>query len=92
MKSKDIIKRLSAYLKPYSIRFIEALLCMVVVAGIKSGRVYLLKPGLDKLIESKDANLLVIFSAVLIVLTVTHAIFTYIQNYLLAYLGQPVTI
>jgi len=92
MKSKYIIKRLSAYLKPYHIRFIEALLCMVVVAGVKSGRVYLLKPGLDKLIASKDANLLVVFSAVLIGLTVIHAIFTYIQNYLLAYIGQRVVI
>ncbi|MBA3065886.1 ABC transporter ATP-binding protein/permease [bacterium] len=92
MKAKHIIKRLSAYLAPYRIRFIEALLCMVVVAAVKSGRVYLLKPGLDKLIESKNVNLIVIFSAALIVLTLIHAVVTYIQNYLLAYIGQRVII
>jgi len=92
MKTKNIMKRLLVYLKPYRIRFVEALLCMIVVAAVKSGRVYLLKPGLDKLIESKDTNLLIIFSAALIVLTVVHAVFSYIQNYLLAYIGQKVII
>ncbi|MBA3052831.1 ABC transporter ATP-binding protein/permease [bacterium] len=92
MKTKDIMKRLAVYLKPYRIRFVEALLCMIVVAAIKSGRVYLLKPGLDKLIESRNANLVILFSAALIVLTVIHAVFSYIQNYLLAYIGQRVII
>ena len=92
MKSKEVFKRLIKFLKPYKIRFAEAMLSMVVVAALTSGRVYLLKPGLDKLIETRDMNLLKLFVAVILLITVLHAVFSYIQNYILAYIGQHVVI
>ena len=92
MKAKEAMRRLSKFLRPYRFRFAEALACMVLVAGLKSVRVYLLKPGLDKLIASRDMNLLVLFSAVIIVITLVHSVASYIQNYILAYIGQHVII
>jgi len=92
MKTKELFKRLIKYLKPYRVKFIEALLCMAVVAVLTSGRVYLLKPGLEKLMESKDMGLLKLFVAVVIFITVLHAAFSYIHTYLLAYIGQHIII
>lgn len=92
MKSRELFTRLIKFIKPYRIKFIEALLCMAVVAVLTSGRVYLLKPGLDKLIETRDMGLLKLFAAVVLLITVLHAVFSYIHTYLMAYIGQHISI
>ncbi|MCD6423227.1 MAG: ABC transporter ATP-binding protein [Elusimicrobia bacterium] len=92
MKNWHIYKRLFKFLKPYKTRFIEAIIAMVFIAGLTSFRVYLLKPGMDRLIKSKEIKILLFFSLLLIIATVLHATFSYIQAYLLSYIGQKITI
>ncbi|MCD6413444.1 MAG: ABC transporter ATP-binding protein [Elusimicrobia bacterium] len=92
MTSKKVAARLAKFLKPYKTRLFAAFVCMVIVAALNSAMVYLLKPGLDKIISTKKYSLLLYFGGIMIFIVILHAGFSYIQNYLLAYIGQNVII
>ncbi|NLX18038.1 MAG: hypothetical protein GXY53_01970, partial [Desulfobulbus sp.] len=57
MTNKDIIRRLSAVLKPHSRKLVVAMVTMVAVGGFNALQAYLVKPLLDEIFIKKDATL-----------------------------------
>ena len=87
----NVYARLAPYLRPHRIRFVQACVAMLGVAVFNGGSLYLLKPIVDNVFVSKDFTMLwlVIVGVPLLVLTKT--VFSYIQNYLMSWIGQRIT-
>jgi len=84
-------RRFWAYVRPYRSRLAQACLAMVGVAALNGASVYLLKPIVDHVFVSKDFDMLwlAIVGAPLLVAAKTAA--SYVQNYLMSWIGQRVT-
>src|SRR5271170_4675783 len=87
----NIYSRFIPYLKQYRMRFAQASLAMCAVAIFNGASIYILKPIVDQVLISKDFTLLwlAIIGVPLIVAMKTVA--SYIQNYLMSWIGQRVT-
>ena len=84
----NLLKRLFAYVKPYRIRFLEALSCMALVAGLTSLLMYLIKPTFDKIFTQKNAEMIPYIILIIICCALAKGLFQYYQSYLMAYIGQ----
>ncbi len=84
----DLLKRLFAYVKPYRIRFLEAMVCMALVAGLTSLLMYLIKPTFDKIFTQKNPQMILYIVLIIIGCALAKGIFQYYQSYLMAYIGQ----
>lgn len=85
------VRRLWPYLAPHSTRFLQACLVMLGVATLNSLSVWLLQPIVDHVLVSKQTELL--YGLVLLIPTVffLKMVLTYIQSYLMSWLGQRIT-
>jgi len=54
---QDFFKLLN-YVKPYKLRLLGALLCMVIVGGLTSASAFIVKPAFDNIFLSRDAFML----------------------------------
>jgi subfamily B ATP-binding cassette protein MsbA len=84
----NLLKRLFAYVKPYRIRFLEAMLCMAFVAGLTSLLMYLIKPTFDRIFTQKNAEMIPYIVLIIICCALAKGLFEYYQSYLMAYIGQ----
>lgn len=84
----NVFSRLMPYLQPYRLRFAQACVAMLGVAIFNGGSVYLLKPIVDHVFVSRDFTMLWLVIVGVPVLVALKTIFSYMQNYLMSWIGQ----
>jgi|CXWL01.1.fsa_nt_gi subfamily B ATP-binding cassette protein MsbA len=84
-------RRLSRYLRPYRARFAWACAAMVAVSAFNGLAILLLKPIVDEVFIAKDLRMLALAVVAVPLLVSLKAAASYIQNYLMSWVGQRVT-
>jgi len=84
------IGRLLGYLKPYKKRFVYSMFCMVFVALFQSLLMLLIKPAIDKIFANHQKEYVLPIVAGIVTAGFLKFFFSYMQNYLLAWIGQKV--
>jgi subfamily B ATP-binding cassette protein MsbA len=79
------------YLRPHSRRFAWAVAAMCAVAAFNGGAVLLLKPIVDRIFIARDMRMLWLTVAAVPLLMAGKTAVSYIQNYLMSWIGQSVT-
>ncbi len=83
-----LLKRLFVYVRPYRVHFLEAMVCMALVAGLTSLLMYMVKPTFDKIFAQKDAKVIPYVMMIIILCALGKGLFEYYESYLMAYIGQ----
>jgi subfamily B ATP-binding cassette protein MsbA len=83
-------RRFRRYLRPYLGRFGWACAAMLVVSAFNGLAILLVKPIIDRLFIAKDMNMLWLAVFGLPFLVVLKSIASYVQNYLMSWIGQRV--
>ena len=86
----ELYKRLLKMARPHTMKFIWAMLCMVVVGGTTSAIAFLIKPAMDDIFMNKDADALKLMPIVVIVIYFLKAGATYAQTVLMNQIGQRI--
>ncbi len=81
-------KRLVVYLKPYWGHLVIATVSMGAVAGLNALRIWLVKPLQDQVFQAHDWKMLKTLLWAVPVISIALGFFSYIQNYLMAAIGQ----
>ena len=84
-------RRLARYLKPYRSRFGWACVAMIAVSAFNGLVILLLKPIVDEVFIAKDLRMLALAVAGVPLLVAFKAVASYIQNYLMSWVGQRMT-
>ena len=84
--------RLMIYIRPYKLRLIAALICMVLAAGANLVVPWIIKDVIDKVFSNKDMVMLNIITVGILITFFLRGIFFYSQTYLMSYIGQRVII
>ena len=79
------------YLRPHRRRFAWAVAAMCAVAAFNGGAVLLLKPIVDRIFIARDLRMLWLMVAAVPLLMAGKAAVSYVQNYLMSWIGQSVT-
>lgn len=87
---KLIIKKLFVYVKPYIKYLIISSISMVMVGGLTALVAYLIKPVLDDIFISKNKQMLVLLPIAVVIVYLLKGIFTYLQSWYAAYVGENV--
>jgi subfamily B ATP-binding cassette protein MsbA len=87
----SVRRRLARYLKPYRGRFGWACLAMIAVSAFNGLAILLLKPIVDEVFIAKDLRMLALAVAGVPLLIALKAAASYIQNYLMSWIGQRVS-
>ncbi len=82
--------RILAYVKPYWRRAVLAVICMIVLGAISVVPALLVKNLIDDLFISKNAWMLTVLPAVIVLTYVLKGVFAYGQSYFMFWLGQRV--
>jgi len=82
--------RLLGFLKPYWGKLAFAMVFMALVAGTNGLTAYVVKPVLDNIFFEKNASMLLLIPFGVILLYFAKGTFTYVQAYLMGYVGQKV--
>jgi len=90
MNKKNILLRLLRYAYPYKKRFFAALISMIIVGALTSLIAYLVKPAINRAFINKDQKFLYLVCVAVVAVSVVRGIFYYVQNYLMAWIGQKV--
>ena len=86
----ELYKRLLQFVKPYRMKLILAMICMVSVAICTAGSAWLVQPALDKIFIDKSMRMLFIIPLLIVGLYLFKGIFFYGQSYLMNYVGQRI--
>ena len=86
----ELYKRLLHFVKPYRMKLILAMICMVSVAICTAGSAWLVQPAMDKIFIDKSMQMLFIIPLVIVGLYLLKGIFFYGQSYLMNYVGQRI--
>ncbi len=86
----ELYKRLLHFVKPYRMKLILAMICMVFLALSTAGTAWLVQPAMDRIFIDKDMNMLYLIPALIIGLYFIKGIFYYGQAYLMSYVGMRV--
>ena len=84
----NIFWRIVAYLKPYRLRLLLAILCSGGVAAGQGATAWLVAPVLQDIFIDFNAESRVILPLTLLGITILKACFSYGQGYLMGYVGQ----
>ncbi len=84
-------RRFRRYLRPYLGRFGWACAAMLVVSAFNGLAILLVKPIIDRLFIAKDMNMLWLAVFGLPLLVALKSVASYVQNYLMSWIGQRVT-
>ena len=84
-------RRLLRYVKPYLGRFGWACVAMAGVSAINGLGILLLKPIVDEVFIAKDLRMLALAVAGVPLLVALKAVASYVQNYLMSWIGQRVS-
>lgn len=87
----SVSRRFAGYLRPYLGRFGWACAAMLAVSAFNGLSVLLLKPVIDRVFIAKDYRMLWLAVAGVPLLVVLKSIASYVQNYLMSWIGQKVT-
>ncbi len=87
----NVPARFLPYLSPYWRRFAWAVTAMCGVAAFNGGAVLLLKPIVDRLLIARDLRMLWLTVAAVPLLMAGKTAVSYVQNYLMSWIGQSVT-
>ena len=88
----DLYKRILCYIKPYLHVLAAALLCTMLAAAGNLYLPWIFRDMIDKVLTAKDAYMLNMISASIVVIFFLRGIFLYGQNYLMSWVGQRVII
>lgn len=83
-------KRLLAYLKPYRLHLLWAMMSMIVYALSMAGLARLMKPTLDEVFIEQDPSMLKFIIIALIAVDAARGVSDYFQSYFMAYVGLSV--
>lgn len=87
----SVRRRLLRYVKPYLGRFGWACVAMVAVSAFNGLGILLLKPIVDEVFIAKDLRMLALAVAGVPLLVALKAVASYVQNYLMSWIGQRVS-
>ena len=87
-----LYKRILSYIKPYLHVLFAALVCTMLAAGGNLYLPWIFRDMIDKVLSARDAYMLNVISASIVVIFLLRGIFLYGQNYLMSYVGQHVII
>ena len=85
-----VTQKLIRLVKPYWLKLIGAMACMMVVAGVTAFMAYLVKPVLDDVFFQKKLATLSLLPPLIIVLYLVKGGFAYGQSYLMSFVGQKI--
>ncbi|HMK64936.1 MAG TPA: ABC transporter transmembrane domain-containing protein, partial [Thermodesulfobacteriota bacterium] len=85
-----ITQRLIQLIKPYWLRLLGAMICMMVVAGVTSLMAFMVKPVLDDIFFQKKMSTLSLLPPFIIVLYIVKGFFAYGQSYLMSFVGEKI--
>ncbi|MDI6640845.1 MAG: ABC transporter ATP-binding protein [Elusimicrobiota bacterium] len=85
-------KRILKYFRPYLPRFISAILCMAVVAGLNGSIRLIIKPTIDKVFFEKNLTALYLIALAIPTIYFLLGVFNYAKTYLMAYIAQKITL
>ena len=88
--NKEIYIRIYALAKPYKVKLLLAMVCMVVFAGLSTTQAWMVKPLLDKIFVEKDAAMLRILPVALIALFAVKGVFQFFYSYLVEEVGLTI--
>ena len=88
----NLYKRILSYIKPYLHVLFAALLCTMLAAAGNLYLPWIFRDMIDKVLTAKDAYMLNMISASIVVIFFLRGIFLYGQNYLMSWVGQRVII
>ncbi len=86
----ELYKRLLQYVKPYRMRLVLAMICMVFFGLCQGGTAWLAQPAVDGVLVDKDGSKLFLIAAAIIALFLIRGVFDYGQAYLMNFVGQRV--
>ena len=87
-----LYKRILSYIKPYLHILFAALLCTMLAAAGNLYLPWIFRDMIDKVLNAKDAYMLNMISASIVVIFLLRGLFLYGQNYLMSWVGQHVII
>jgi subfamily B ATP-binding cassette protein MsbA len=86
----ELYRRLLQYVKPYRIKLVLAMICMVFVALTTAVSAWLVQPAMDKIFIEKDMRMLFLIPFLIVGLYLIKGIFYYGQAYLMSFVGQRI--
>lgn len=94
--AKDFGERMSHYrrllglLKPYRLKLVVAMFCMVAVSLLSAAQAYLVQPALDEVFLKKDTKMLLLLPVAIVLLFFVKGLFDFGQSYLMSFVGLRV--
>jgi subfamily B ATP-binding cassette protein MsbA len=85
-----LYKRLLQYVKPYRMKLILAMICMLFFGLCTAGTAWLVQPAMDKIFVDKDMRMLFLIPMLIVGLYLIKGVFYYGQAYLMSYVGQRI--
>ncbi len=86
----EIFKRLLKLAKPHTVKFIFAMLCMLIVGVTTSGLAFLVKPALDEIFLKRDADMLKLIPLAIVAIYLMKGACSYGQTVLMSHIGQRI--
>jgi len=80
--------RLLRYLKPMWLRFVAAMLAMLLVSAVTALLAYMVKPVLDDIFFAKRMNMLYLLPPLVVILYLIKGVMTYTHQYQMSYIGN----
>ncbi len=90
MSTRQLYRRLLAFLRPYYGRLGVAMLCMIVLAACTAALAWALRPALDDALTGKNQQMIYLIPVMIIGLYIVKGIAYYGQAYLMGFIGQRV--
>lgn len=90
MSRLEIYLRVLAYVKPYRVRFLIAVVCTVFVGAFNAVPALLVRYAVDDVLIAKDASMAYLLSVGVVVIYVLKGALSYCQNYFMYWVGQRV--
>ena len=87
---KEFYKQYIPYFKEYKLKFLFAVIGMVLVAGGTAGTAYIIEPLLDDIFINKDRNMLYVMPFIIVALYSSKGFGGYIQTYYISFIGQDI--
>ncbi|HEU5359864.1 MAG TPA: lipid A export permease/ATP-binding protein MsbA [Candidatus Deferrimicrobiaceae bacterium] len=85
-----VYQRMLAYVRPYTLRLLCAMLFMIIVSSFRGAIAFLVKPALDDIFINKDATRLAIIPLLVLGVYLLKAVFEFAQSYMMRGVGQQV--
>lgn len=86
-----LYQRLFRYLKPYLFRFVQAGVCMAMVAALTTLTVWLIRTVVDEVLIAKNPNKLFIVTMIFPVIYLLKGAFSYVQNYMMSFISHSIS-